>query len=476
MRDTSRRMATVAKTQSELLERRSRPATLRARDTRPIPVQPGAVSRDGLARNRSDDRRSPASGQRIVDEIELRRRLQQILDSARELGSVHAVAIVELEPIGAELPEPQRRLTQVLGRRIRSSDTLATLAKHRYALILQHCPLEKATEVGHRLLELIHKMVEPAGGELKPSYRTVIGVVPFSAEAQTVDELIDRGRRACEEARMLGSDRVHVFRADADRRARSQRELLRAVELRRAIEQDQLQLFGQEIVPLRPELPRFVEVLLRMPDGEGGFIPPSAFVLAAERYDLAPKLDRWVVRTVLANYRQWFSEGDVGVTINLSAKSVGDQQLLELVRRGLPEHRVPAERICFEITETAAIDHIEQARRFTTALRQLGCCLALDDFGSGHASFRYLKELDLDILKIDRSFVHGVLADEFNQVMVESTHRIGRVLGIRVVAEGVEDQDVLARIRTLGLDYAQGFVHGRPGPIEALASSVTRRS
>ncbi len=424
------------------------------------------------------------SSKELVNRSEYVRRLQRIVDSARELGSVHAVGWIELESIQAEAASPNgapiERVVREIGQRIRQSDTFADLedsgtadsvfapfsGSNRYGLILHHCPLEKAIGVARALLVAI-RSVSGVGG--KPVYRAAIGLAPFSAEARTADQLLDRARHASDEARLLGGDCVQVFRSEASDRARKEHEILRAVELLRAIEQNQLRLFGQEIVPLRLDLPRHVEVLLRMPDGNGGFISPAAFVLAAERYDLAARLDQWVVTTVLASYRRLFGDSGLGVTINLSAKSVGDTGLLDLVRQRLPEYGVPAERVCFEITETAAVSDIEGARTFIDGLRELGCRLALDDFGSGHASFLYLKALEVDYLKIDRGFVSDVLESDFDLAMVEAIHQIGSVLGIRVVAEGVESAEVLERLREVGLDYAQGYVHGRPEPLEELA-------
>ncbi len=427
--------------------------------------------------------RSSSGGvKRLVSADELRRRLRQVVDSAQKLGSVHTVGVIELER-----PDPRgvlRRILSSMCQRIRQSDTLAELDGTRYGLILHHCPLDNAIDVAGALLEAIRSHTASTGDDATgdagtpdgtpkgtPAYRVVIGLVPFSAEARDVGDLLARGRRACAEAWALGGDRVHVFHSEASDRARKEHEILRAVELLQALEHDQLLLYGQEIVPLKQQLMRHVEILMRMPDGLGGVVPPAAFVLAAERYGLAPRLDRWVVDAVLASYRRLFGGTAIGVTINLSGRSVGDDELLDLVRRCLSEHDVPAGRVCFEITETAAISDIDRARSFIHALRQLGCRFALDDFGSGHASFRYLKELEVDYLKIDRGFVPDVPDQDFDLAMVEAMHRIGRVLGIRVVAEGVESREILERLRAIGLDYAQGYVHGRPGPLDELARS-----
>ncbi len=483
-----------------VVPRRGAPILVKA-GASPIRSQPGRL--DGVAvwlrrLETAEGWTQPHDGeishQELIDANEFLRRLQRIVESARDLGSVHAIALIELDPVAERvttdrvatdpaMPAPDRafrRIAREICQRIRQSDTLAELdtmsatrpdRATRYGLILHHCPLHKAIGVARALLVAIR---EVAGDNGKPIYRAAIGLVPFSAEARDADQLLDRGRHACAEARTLGGDRVQVFRSEASDRARKEHEILRAVELLQAIEQNQLQLHGQEIVPLKLGLPRHVEVLVRMPDSGGGHVSPAAFVRAAERYDLAARLDRWVVTTVLASYRRLFGDSGVGVTINLSAKSVGDEGLLDLVRRRLPEYDVPAQRVCFEITETAAVSDIERARAFVDALRQLGCRFALDDFGSGHASFRYLKALRVDYLKIDRGFVRDLLDSEFDLAMVEAFHKIGGVLGIRVIAEGVESREVLERLRDVGLDYAQGYVHGRPSPLEELAKANAR--
>ncbi len=414
--------------------------------------------------NSLEDLSDTATG-RIVSGGELRRRLQQILASAKRLGSVHAVGLIEIEPDTP--PRVLRRIVTSMCRRIRQSDTLAELDDNRYGLILHHCPLDNAVGVARSLLATIRTGTDDdTGGQGEADVcRAVIGLVPFSAETSNTYQLLDHGRRACTEAWALGGDRVQVFQSEGGDRARKEHQLQRAAELSQAIEGDHLLLYGQEIVPLKPDLPRHIEVLMRMPDGEGGVIRPAAFVLAAERYGIADRLDQWVVNKVLASYRRLFGDSGVGVTINLSAKSIGDDKLLDLVRR----HDVPAERVCFEITETAAIRDLESARAFIDALRQLGCRFALDDFGSGHASFLYLKELEVDYLKIDQGFVRDVLEQDFDLAMVAAVNKIGQVLGIRVIAEGVENHDILKRIRDVGLDYAQGYVHGLPSPLEDLA-------
>lgn len=417
-----------------------------------------------------------ALGGRLVDRPELLRRLQQVLQSARELGSVHALTLLELEERDGAPPSAAYRLAEAMGQRIRQSDTLAEIGHRCYALLLTHCPLEKAIGVAGALLASCRAIHDPDDDAEPPCYRAVIGVVPFSAEAPGANELLGRGHRACRDAWALGGDRVQVFRSVNSDRARTEHEILPAVKLLEAIEQDRLRLWGQEIVPLKPGLPPYFEILLRMPDGNGGHLSPASFVLAAERYGLATRLDHWVVTEVLERYRGWFGDATVGVTINLSGQSVGDEELLRLVHELLNRHEIPAGCVCFEITETAAVRDVEQARAFISALRGLGCRFALDDFGSGQASFRYLKTLDLDFLKIDGSFVRGVSHRELERVLVESIHRIGQVLGIHVVAEGVETQEVLEEIRGLGMDYAQGYVHGRPCAVEQLARRATARA
>ena len=214
------------------------------------------------------------------------------------------------------------------------------------------------------------------------------------------------------------------------------------------------------------------EILARMIGPEGEIIPPGAFIPAAERFGLMPKIDQWVIRNTLAwmgdQLRQ--NQQPVFCSINLSGASIGREDCLQLIQEQLEKRKVPANNICFEITETAAIADPANAGRFITELKRLGCQFALDDFGSGLASFGYLKQLPVDYLKIDGIFIQELANNRIDQAMVASINNIGHIMGLKTIAEFVEDAATLNILRQIGVDYVQGYYLSRPEPMESLTS------
>jgi EAL domain-containing protein (putative c-di-GMP-specific phosphodiesterase class I) len=236
--------------------------------------------------------------------------------------------------------------------------------------------------------------------------------------------------------------------------------------VREAVESSRFQLLVQDIVPIGTANPavRHGELLVRMLDEQGGLVAPHTFLSAAERYNLMPEVDRWVIRhtfAALANGADALSSLDL-CAINLSGQSLSDSELLDSITALLKSASFPAERLCFEITETAVVENFESARAFIEALKQLGCRFALDDFGSGMSSYSYLKHLPVDYLKIDGSFVRGMLEDPVDRAVVESINQIGHDLGMKTIAEFVENEEILAALEEVGVDYAQGALIGEP--------------
>jgi EAL domain-containing protein (putative c-di-GMP-specific phosphodiesterase class I) len=240
----------------------------------------------------------------------------------------------------------------------------------------------------------------------------------------------------------------------------------------RALAEERFCLYYQTIMPLamHSQGEIYGEILIRMVDEQGELVPPMAFIPAAERYHLMPAIDRWVIRTTLAVMAQPHKTptphaGQRHFAINLSGQSLGDDQFLEFVTEQIQQSGAAAEQVCFEITETAAIANLAGAIRFMTTLRESGCRFALDDFGSGLSSFAYLKQLPVDYLKIDGSFVKGMLDDPIDYAMVDSINQIGHVMGIRTIAEFVENDTILTKLKELGVDYAQGYGIAKPIPL-----------
>jgi EAL domain-containing protein (putative c-di-GMP-specific phosphodiesterase class I) len=279
---------------------------------------------------------------------------------------------------------------------------------------------------------------------------------------------------ACYVAKDQGRNRVHVSHADDSELSLRQGEMQWVQRIARALDEDRLRLYYQTIAPLIPE-PCLVggdgtpeehyEVLLRMVDESGKVVPPMAFIPAAERYNMMPAIDRWVIRTLLDHLATHGTSPRLTCSINLSGQSLGDEQMLDFIVSQLEGSGVSPECICFEITETAAIANLTRATRFMQVLKGMGCRFSLDDFGSGMSSFGYLKHLRVDYLKIDGSFVRDMVEDEVDHAMVEAINRIGHVMGIRTIAEFVENDAIIDKLRTMGVDYAQGYGIHKPAPL-----------
>ncbi|HQT27119.1 MAG TPA: EAL domain-containing protein, partial [Burkholderiales bacterium] len=241
-----------------------------------------------------------------------------------------------------------------------------------------------------------------------------------------------------------------------------------AMRLRQALDEERFVLWRQKIVCVNSDcgLPR-EELLLRMLDENGNLVPPGIFIPAAERFGLMPMLDRWVVRHAV---RHVSCSSDEGVTfINLSGASLGDETFHRFIYEAIDEEGIEPGRLCFEITETAAISNLRRAVSFIGKIRSMGCHFALDDFGSGMSSFSYLKAIPVDYLKIDGSFVRGIAGDAMDHAIVEAINRIGHVAGLQTVAEFVESQEILDALETVGVDYAQGYHIHRPESLQVRA-------
>ncbi|MFO1352022.1 MAG: EAL domain-containing protein [Gammaproteobacteria bacterium] len=421
----------------------------------------------------------------LVNRREFEQRLQRAVQSAHELNTQHVLCYLDLDQFkivndtaghlaGDEL---LKQVALLLRSKIRARDTLARLGGDEFGLLLENCSLERACGLAGELIKEISAFRFFWQGRLF-DIGVSIGVVPIGADAEAIGQLLAHADIACYTAKERGRNRIHVYHGD-DREAGERHSDLRLVaDLRDALECNRFQLYSQPIALLaaKPAAP-FVhyETLLRLQDAQGNLLTPGAFIPAAERYGLMGAIDRWVIQTVLNNFNRLFGDDPATlVAINLSGNSLNDDVLLDYVKQQFAAQRIDPRHICFEITEAAVISNLSQAVGFIDEMRKLGCRFALDDFGSGLSSFSYLKRFAVDYLKIDGSFIRELTSDPMDYAMVEAISRIGHVLGIKTVAEFVENEATLTALRGLGIDYVQGYAIARPQPLRLPLSHQKR--
>jgi EAL domain-containing protein (putative c-di-GMP-specific phosphodiesterase class I) len=296
-----------------------------------------------------------------------------------------------------------------------------------------------------------------------------IGVVPITSDNVDVAAIINAADSACQAAKEAGRNRIHTFEENDIDLMRRRREIQWAARITNALEENRFELFRQTILPLQEEeRGEHYELLLRMRDEGGSLVSPDLFITAAERYGIMPNVDRWVVENA---FRWLVSEADERerlsvCSINLSGQSLADDKFLPFVIEQFHRSGLEASLICFEITETSAIASYAQASRFINALKELGCMFALDDFGTGLSSFGYLKHFPVDFLKIDGSFVKEILHDPIDREMVRSINEIGHLTGKKTIAEFAENDEIIAMLKGMGIDYAQGYGVSEPKRIQ----------
>ena len=415
-------------------------------------------------------------------------RLGQLLASARSDGVQHALLYLDLDQFkivndacghsaGDQL---LRQLAALLRKEARQSDALARLGGDELGILLQNCQEDEAEKVAQKLLQNINDF-RFAWKERTFAIGASIGLVSFDSESENAASILSAADAACYAAKDKGRNRVLVYQADNVELSQRRTQMQWVTRLKHALDEDRFVLYSQPIVPIASgtTAPVYQEVLLRLREEDGTIVLPGAFLPAAERYGLMPELDRWVVRTTL----QWLAKhaADPGLaasySINLSGQSLSDAPFLGFVLHEIERSGVSPGHVYFEITETAAVTASHSAREVMQTLKDRGCRFLLDDFGSGWSSFVYLKSLPVDFLKIDGSLVRDMAHDVLDEAMVRSINEIGHVLGIATIAEFVESEAVLEKLKALGVDYAQGYGIALPAPIDAhLSISPALRS
>ncbi len=363
------------------------------------------------------------------------------------------------------------RVAGILRDRLRDTDIVARLGGDEFAVILSHADEQHARQAAESLLAAVRDEIQIDIGEHARRITLSIGIAPFRGTSDpTAVDLLNEADIAMYDAKEAGRDTACTYDTAAHRQKRAQARLNWVERIRRALENDRFVLYAQPIIGLNgDDRPRH-ELLLRLLGDDDELIPPGTFLYIAERFNLAQEIDRWVVRHAIDLLAERQRAGDdLCLAVNLSAHSVSDNRLIELITEQLAATGADARGLCFELTETAAIINVDRARTFARQLSDLGCEFALDDFGAGFASFYYLKHLQFDYIKIDGEFIKDLPSSYTNQMIVGAVVQLAKNLGKKTIAEFVENEATLDLLRQGGVGYAQGYHIARPGPLNAIA-------
>lgn len=421
----------------------------------------------------------------LINRQEFERRLARVYETAQTEYSENVLCFMDLDRFklvndtcghiaGDEL---LRQIAQLMNSVIRRRDTVGRLGGDEFGLLMEHCSEAEASRICKLIINEINEFSFNWDGS-RFSVGISIGLVTIVHGSVSGQELMQSADSACYTAKETGRNKIHVYREEDETLLKRQGEVQWAIRLPRALQEDKFRLYFQTIAPIQDDqeagLQHF-EVLLRMIDEDGELILPGSFLPAAERYNLATKIDQWVVEHLF----QWFQDNPAQLdklnicAINLSALSLNSETFLPFIIEKFEQYNIPPHKICFEITETVAISNLASATNFIESLKRTGCLFALDDFGSGLSSYAYLKNLQVDILKIDGIFVKDILDDRMDLALVNSITEIAKAMDKKTVAEFVESDLILDKVRSLGVDFAQGYGIAVPQPLDDLLNDNT---
>ena len=418
--------------------------------------------------------RDPLTG--LVNRRVFEQRLNRVLESRRVSGGVHIFCYLDLDQFkiindtcghtaGDEL---LKQVTTIFRNKIRVRDTLARLGGDEFGILMEHCSLDRAVCLANSLREIIADFRFNWDDK---SFRigVSIGIIQINDEFNTLNDLLMTADASCYAAKDAGRNRLHIYRDNDENIKLRSGQIQWVAKLNKALDERKFKLYKQ---PLKTILPHIegdhYEVLVRLEGDNDEIIPPGAFIPAAERYGLMPKIDQYIINNTLSFFADHATrlENLSVCTINLSGHTLGSEWLLEFILKTLDYYNLPAKKFCFEITETAAISNLNLVTGLIKKLKERGCLFALDDFGSGLSSFAYLKNLPVDYLKIDGMFVKDICSDPVDFAMVRSINEIGHLMHKQTIAEFVETEDIYNKLAKIGVDFAQGYWVSHPYPLE----------
>ena len=410
----------------------------------------------------------------LINRAEFEDRLNIAIQHCREMNVLHAMFYMDLDQFKvvndtcshAAGDELLKQIALVFRTHLRQRDSLARLGGDEFGVLLEQCDMEKAEEIAH--------LIRIAVNEFRFSWKKQtfglgisIGVVGVNAHSKSVQQLLSLADTACYAAKDAGRNRVYVYDETTGNLKKRQSEMQLVSTIREAINNDRLVLYKQDIASTsKYNKGDHFEILIRMVN-DNQLTPPGAILPAAERFNLMPTIDRWVIDTLFS----WLSSHPDAlqklgiVSVNLSGQSISDIDFSDFLKASFLAHQIPGEKVCFEITETVAISNLKETLRFIETIRGYGAHFALDDFGTGFSSYSYLKTLPVNMVKIDGSFIRDIHKDPIDRVMVKSMTEISHSMGLEVVAESVENREALEVLKTLGVNFVQGFFIGKPTPL-----------
>jgi diguanylate cyclase (GGDEF)-like protein/PAS domain S-box-containing protein len=413
----------------------------------------------------------------LVNRREFERRAEELLASIVDGRTEHAACYIDLDQFKvvndtcghAAGDELLRQLGALLKKSIRKGDTLGRLGGDEFGVLIKNSSIEDSFKVASYIKSIIEDYRFIYEGQ---SFRVSasMGLVPIIDAKITLSLLMKNADAACYLAKDYGRNRIHIYNDSDENLTKRHGEMQWVNRIQEALSENRFCLYAQSIESLDDCNKLHYELLVRMQDANGAIIPPGAFLQAAERYNLIVQLDLWVIAKAfsLLHLNPSFLAKVDFISINLSGQSLTDERVLAFIIFKLRQFKIDGKKLCFEITETAAITHIVMAEHFIVELKKLGCKFALDDFGSGLSSFGYLKTLPIDYLKIDGIFVKDIVQDKIDYAMVKAINDIGHTMEMQTVAEFVENNDIKKMLIKLGVNYVQGYGIHRPQPFEEI--------
>lgn len=363
-----------------------------------------------------------------------------------------------------------KELTSLMKKQVRGSDTIARLGGDEFGILLDNCPIDKACEIAEKICKEIHEFHFIWNSQFF-SCGVSIGVVQIDAKSENVGKVLSAADQACYAVKEQGGNRMYLYLDKDLELTERQGEMQWISIITKAFQEERFCLHAQLISPVEKgnELFRF-EILIRMKDEAGGLVYPNAFLPAAQRFNLMTAIDQWVIKSFFKFYtrqcHQSSFKNNFICNINLSGATLSDNGFLDFMKSMLQQYSFPPNFICFEITETIAIANFSKAISFIEELKKLGVQFALDDFGSGIMSFNYLKHLPVDYVKIDGTFIKNIITNPVDWAVVESINQIAHMRKIQTIAEFVENEAIYNKLRTIGVDFVQGYWLGKPVPLE----------